>query len=263
MIDRSPSRRRSDRVQVPSALFRSAVACLLDALFPPRCAGCDSLSRTVFCAECAATLARPGAPLCQLCGTPFDPLAFASSHCARCREKPPPFECARSALLYQETARNAVQGLKYRGFHSFAPRLAPLLKHALENDELLRDFGPTRLVPVPLHPSRRRQRGFNQSFLLARELGYLIAVPAEELLLRTRATPPQVGLQREERIKNVRGAFALDQKKVARLNCAAERILLIDDVFTTGATLRECARILVKKRARVACLTLTRQDTRF
>ncbi len=231
----------------------------LDALFPPHCAGCAAWSRAVFCETCLPLLRPIRAPFCDGCGEPFDPLAHAAPICARCRAKAPTFRAARAAFAFDGPLREAIHRLKYRQKSALAPRLAPLLWRALENDPFLRDFHPDFLVPVPLHRARLRKRGFNQSLLLARELSLLLGVPTRELLQRTRNTPPQVGLKGDARAKNVRGAFDLSSRAAALNGLQGARILLVDDVFTTGATLGEAAKILLGAGAGEVCaLTLAR-----
>ncbi|MBW3636177.1 MAG: ComF family protein [Armatimonadetes bacterium] len=236
--------------------FHPAWNAFLDALFPPRCAGCFEWSRDVFCARCTLQLRPIDAPLCESCGAPFDPLAYCASICVQCREKTPSFLAARSAFHFEGPLREAVHRFKYREKTALAARLAPFLAQTMARDAALSEFRPQALVPVPLHGARHKKRGFNQSALLARELGASLGVPVAELLKRTRDTPPQVGLNRKQRAANVRGAFVMD---AARSDQKGARILLIDDVYTTGATLRECARVLKKAGASEICaLTLAR-----
>ncbi len=233
-----------------------ALNVFLDALFPPRCAGCFEWSRDVFCARCTTELRPIGAPQCEMCGAPFDPLAYSAPICAECRDKTPPFLAARSAFHFEGPLRVAIHRFKYQEKTALAGRLAPFLAQAIARDAILSDFSPQALVPVPLHRARHKKRGFNQSLLLARELGASLGVPVAELLKRTRDTPPQVGLNRKQRAENVRGAFILD---AARFEQNGARILLIDDVFTTGATLRECARSLkIAGAGEICALTLAR-----
>jgi ComF family protein len=250
----------SDLFPAAQEALKTISTSLLDALFPPHCAGCDEWRREVFCPFCLPKLRPIGAPLCDRCGAPFDPLAYAAPICAECRAKPPHFLAARSAYHFDGPIRESIHRLKYREKKALAPRLAPLLAKAIAGDKVLATFAPHFLVPVPLHSSRLRQRGFNQSFLLAFELGRQMGVPAGEMLNRTRRTPPQVELNRADRLKNVRGAFEVDNAAFARYGARGARILLIDDVFTTGATLGESARALQKAGAGEICaLTLGRQ----
>lgn len=206
-----------------------------------------------------------GEPLCRICGDALDLPAFASptraaTICAACRAQQPPFRAARSAFVFGGPLREAVHRLKYEGKLALAPRLAPLLSQAMERDTVLSGFAPQFLVPVPLHRARQRQRGTNQSALLAHELGRQLNIPVAPCLRRTRDTPPQVELNRAQRQSNVRDAFALDAALWAKIGGRGARLLLLDDVFTTGATLSECARALQRGGAGEICaLTLARQ----
>ncbi|PQV65105.1 comF family protein [Abditibacterium utsteinense] len=240
---------------------RALYDAFLDALFPPRCAGCTHWSRAPFCSKCAPLLRPICAPLCDYCGAPFDPHAFSAPICAACRARAPHFGAARSAFHFDGPLRQAIHHLKYQQKSALAARLAPFLAQQLFEDATLKQFVPQLLVPVPLHRTRLKTRGFNQSFLLASELGRLIDVETQEILRRTRDTAPQVELGRADRAKNVRGAFAVDAaKNLDASKWQGARILLIDDVFTTGATIGEAAKTLKLAGAGEICaLTLGRQ----
>ena len=251
-----PAFQRSKKTP-PHVLYEA----FLDALFPPHCAGCALWCRGSFCARCTPLLRPILAPLCNICGAPFDPLAYSATICAPCRAAAPPFRAARSVWHFEGPPRAAIHRFKYRQKSALAARLAPYLAQKLEEDAVLQGFAPQFLVPVPLHRTRLKNRGFNQSLLLAAELGRLVGVETREILCRTRDTAPQVELGRDERAKNVRGAFAINSAKGHNPNdWGGVPILLIDDVFTTGATLGEAAKILQKAGAGEICaLTLGRQ----
>ena len=239
--------------------FATAWRHALDALFPPRCGGCGEFSHAVFCERCAPELRAISEPCCASCGRVFDPLAFGDAICALCREHAPAFEKARACWNFEGPARRAIHRFKYNRRYALAPRLADYMLETPAARALLFEWQPDYLVPVALHASRARARGFNQSALLARELGLICDVPALELLQRTRRTPPQVGLDLKARRRNVRAAFRVDENLWNSSNLKGARILLIDDVFTTGATLNECARILNQSGAgAVAALTVAR-----
>jgi len=169
------------------------------------------------------------------------------------------FDVARSAWIYDGGPRLAIHRFKYGGKSALAARLAPAMADLLRNDEMLREHGAFDcLVPVPLHARRQRKRGYNQSELLARALSRQTEIPARLLLERTRDTRPQVGLNHKARGDNVRGAFALHSRFAGDVR--GLRVLLVDDVFTTGSTLRECAGVLQRAGAQSVCaLTLARQ----
>ena len=239
--------------------LETARSMALDAIFPPRCGGCGRFSKRVFCLNCQRRAVALRAPFCLRCGHPFDPLACSSDLCADCHKHPSPLSIARAAWIFGGPPREAIHRLKYARKWALGARLAPFLAQILENDQQLRAFHPTLLAPVPLHKARHRARGFNQSEILATELSKLCALPVAPILMRVRATPPQVGLDATQRQLNVRDAFAVSGAPASQ-TLENQRVLLIDDVFTTGATLRECARALRKNGAsQVGALTLARQ----
>ncbi len=208
--------------------------------FPPVCPLCRQSLPTsaTFCASCLDTIVPVASPCCPRCDLPFAAMDGGDHLCQSCLQDPPPFLWAKSAGLYDETLRRAVQQFKYRGGFNLDRPLAALMKEALHGP--LGDFCPDLLVPVPLYVTRLRQRSYNQALLLARALGRCWQLPvSSRLLLRTRSTPPQIGLKAAQRRRNLRGAFAL------RRPLRGERVLLIDDVMTTGATARECSRTLL------------------
>jgi ComF family protein len=245
---------------------------VLDAVFPPRCAGCETWHKGLFCECCSALLQPLEPPLCHVCGKPFDPLAHPDQVCAECRDNryhgPPPFAAARSLYLFEGPIRDAVYRFKYHGKTSLAAPLADLL-----HDYLLRQTdrlggipvdGIEAVVPVPLHPWRHYRRGYNQSQLLARELGRRLGCAAGEALRRSRFTVSQVGLPVKERLENVSGAFSVNERRLDTLDPGRRPVLVIDDVFTTGATMRECARVLRASGVpQVYVMTLARQMPRW
>ena len=179
---------------------------------------------------------------------PFDPLAHATSHCADCRDEPPPFDAARAAGVYDDALQKAIHRFKYDGMRALA---RPLGEFAADSIEL--PFPIDVLCPVPLHPRREQMRGYNQAQLLAEILGARWQVPVEPVLARIHNTLPQIDLTAEERRKNVRGAFAAEGTMRDRT------IGLLDDVFTTGSTLCECSRVLKRAgAARVLVITVAR-----
>lgn len=221
--------------------FLAEASGLLDLFLPPACPLCGQEwagSRPhLFCPECLAGIRPLASPCCPACALPY-PTENGSDHlCEECLRAPPPFLWARGVGLYEDALRSAVRRFKFEGAFNLDRPLAHLLATALA--EKAASFAPDLLVPVPLHPLRLRRRTYNQSLLLARRLGKHWKVPvASRLLTRTRFTPAQQGLKAVVRRRNVKGAFA-----PARA-LAGERVLLIDDVFTTGATARECCRTL-------------------
>lgn len=222
----------------------------LDLFYPPRCLLCPAMGCDPLCSDCLAALVVPvPKPFCARCGQPLQ-----SSPCVRCRARPPEFVRARAMGLYADGLREAIHHYKYRNKVMLAGPLAELLAEYVQtHSRLFNDLLFDAIVPVPLHPARRRQRGYDQCERLALALSPLIGVPARsDLLTRRRDTRPQVGLEREARLSNLTDAFA------AHPTLAKGKVLLLlDDVTTTGSTVAECSRILIAAGAKgVFALTL-------
>lgn len=236
---------------------------VLDLLFPPRCQGCGRFGPEWLCGDCLAAVRLISPPFCLRCGVPFDPLAKGGPLCARCRPRPRfPYTWSRSAVIYEGPLREAVQALKFSRRRVLADPLADMMAAAVGRWQKagLPGSDPTQwsaLVPVPLHPDRLRARGFNQSELLCRRLGERLGVRVEPLLVRRLAAPPQVELPAEQRVKNVRGAFAPAPGAPIVGRC----LVVVDDLWTTGSTLTECARAL-RGAAAVYLLSLARPRLR-
>jgi ComF family protein len=228
----------------PVGFLRRLHRAALRLLYPPRCQLCECFCPTPLCQACAESFARITQPWCLRCGAPFDPRVKARPCCAECaEERRPPLDRVRSLGLHVGPLRDAVNALKFRGRIRLALPLAHLLVSLFGASEagLLEPALIDSIVPVPLHPARRRWRGYDQAELLGRELSTVLDTPCRQgWLRRLRNTPPQVGQPRKARERNVRGAFAAKEPWPA----PGARVLLIDDVYTTGATVRECARML-------------------
>jgi ComF family protein len=215
---------------------------LIDLFFPAACPLCGVLLPSErgepFCPSCLVGIHPVPSPHCPRCLLPY-PAEEGTDHlCQACLLEPPSFRAVRSVGLYEDSLRRAVHQFKYQGNFSLDRPLGLMLAADLEQADP--DFSPELLVPVPLHVSRLRQRGYNQSLLLARVLGrrWKKPVPAR-LLVRIRPTLPQQGLKAAHRRRNLKGAFQV------RLPLDGKKVLLVDDVMTTGATARECARTLL------------------
>lgn len=213
---------------------------LLDLALPPRCGRCEALVNDPgsLCAECWAEMAFIGAPLCDICGVPFE-LQIDDALCGDCLARRPTYGRARAAVVYDDASRSLILPFKHADRTDLAPLLARWLAQA--GAALLAEAD--LLVPVPLHRRRLWRRRFNQAGLLARQLGGLADLPVDyDLLSRVRATRSQGGLSRQGRFRNLRGAFAVAAAGRARLG--GRRLVLVDDVMTTGATAEACARVL-------------------
>jgi len=220
----------------------------VDSFFPRRCVGCGKVGGFL-CPECLGKLPRLLPPLCPNCGRP----QASGIVCPDCRQRQTEIDGIRSPFRFDEVIRKAIHQLKYRNLKAISPCLAELLADYLRSNLLPGEA----LVCVPLHPRRLRERGYNQSSLLAGELGRRIDLPViEDCLVRVKQAQPQVrAVDVEERRKNVADAFVCRDEKVS-----GKQIILIDDVCTSGATLESCAAALKSKGATsVWGLTLARE----
>ena len=206
------------------------------------------------CAECQSEVRFVQPPFCERCGRPFEGEITNTFECANCRDSDLHFRCARSAVIARDKVLDVIHRYKYNRALWFEPFLAQLLIQQAK-PELAKEKWDC-IIPVPLHPAKQREREFNQAERLARRLGEATAIPVENCLLRrVVATRTQTQLSRQERIANVRNAFA----SAAATDLQGQRLVLIDDVFTTGATTSACARVLIGSGAREVCVwTLAR-----
>ncbi|MGD8529615.1 MAG: ComF family protein [Syntrophobacterales bacterium] len=214
-------------------------------VYPPMCAGCscalDPEESVLFCPDCFIALDLISEPYCPLCGIPFAAEVTTSHLCGDCLGGVHCFDRARAKGFYQGVIREVIHRFKYGGQTFLMRPLARMLIGPAK--ELTRLHRVHTIVPVPLHYRRLRQRGFNQASLLARGLGSLMQIPVDySSLKRTRWTDPQIGLSRNQRAANVKGAFSL--KATAKIK--GKGILLLDDVLTTGETVNQCVRVLKK-----------------
>jgi ComF family protein len=203
---------------------------LLDLVFPPRCASCRQPGAWL-CAACRAQITLIQSPICPRCGRPL--ASPSASLCPVCCHAPPALDGIRAVAFFEGPLRLAIHHFKYRNGQPLATPLGQLLADYLTRHHLPADV----IVAVPLHPTRLRERGYNQSALLARQLSQATGLPVVEgCLRRVRVTVPQIDLTAAQRRENVTGAFDCADDRLA-----GQRVLLIDDVYTTGATLEACA----------------------
>lgn len=230
---------------------------IVDFLFPPQCVHCQEpvAQAGALCSACWERVRFIGEPCCAICGFPFEQQEASGQLCAACSVKKPAFECARAACQYDAFSRTLITRLKYADQSHLAATygrwLATYCKEAVEHSDVL--------VPVPLHYWRFVMRRFNQAALLAYALKRHTPLPVvPDALLRTRYTRPQAALRRKERLRNVRGAFCANPKRLTRI--VGKRVLLVDDVMTTMATVNECCHALrLAGAAEVRVVTLARR----
>lgn len=228
-----------------------------DFFFPHTCVLCGRVGEQPFvntiCELCRAGFSYIESPLCIRCGKQFISRAGSDHLCGACREHRIAYDMARSAAVFEGRLRRAVHLFKYRRQTILAPILGAIM--AERADALLPGRQHDCIIPVPLHFARLRQRGYNQAALLARHAGALLGVPViYGALRRVRHTAPQTEQQAPERKRNVAGAFDCRSGTLHR-----KRVLLIDDVYTSGSTVSECAAVMKKYGAQqIDVLTLAR-----
>jgi ComF family protein len=264
----------------PATVIARVAAAFQEMLFPAKCAMCGrfrgrcvqprragpnagppaaaDLLEAVLCAGCRADCRTLQSPICRVCGTEFKSREGDDRLCGDCIERPKPFTMARAALVYTPVVKTLVHHYKYRGKIQLAEPFGALLLDAFE-----RHWQPDAvdlILPVPLHRRRLRLRGFNQAVLMLGHWPQTVVAGQlpplkRNLLIRHRRTVPQTGLNRRARFDNVAQAFRLTDPEAIR----DRRILLVDDVYTTGATVTACAGVLAKGGARrVDVLALAR-----
>src|SRR6266446_6023654 len=213
------------------------IRAIASLLYPPVCTSCGANVRAgeYLCDQCEAKTVRVIVPFCQKCSEPFEGAITDTFTCANCAHRTIHFDAAVAAYR----SRRIVHTFKY-GRQIYLRHLVARWLYAALDDERLRDRRFDIIIPVPLHPTRERERGFNQASLLAELLSAEISIQSKPALERIRYTTTQTALDRAERMENLHNAFRL------RKNTSVQglRVLLIDDVLTTGSTLSECARVL-------------------
>ncbi len=225
----------------------------LNLLFPLRCVICakslEADNKRHLCLGCWNKIRLVKEPICSKCGR-----YSTVSPCSDCRIRGFRFSKARSAGIYDGVLRECIHLLKYNRKTYLAKPLANLMVSSSGSDSFLK--GCDFIVPVPLYPRKEREREFNQSELLAREVGRIVAIPLSIGNLRkVKSTPSQTKLKQKERLENVKGVFRVKNPALFSGKC----LLLIDDLFTTGATVNECSKVLLKSGVReVRVLTIAR-----
>ena len=236
---------------------KSFFTALLDFLFPPHCHICGEYipraGRLHICNSCRERMPAPTQPLCTICGIPFQG-AGHDHPCQSCLKHSPHFHAARSALLHEGPVRDLIHAFKYNARTHLRRPLGLLIVEQLS--DFVTEWRPELIVAVPLHPRRLRGRGFNQALLLTELLAREWRIPLQrQALKRVRWTEPQISMTADQRRENVRDAFRVNDASLV----SGKRLLLVDDVFTTGSTVEECSRMLVQAGTReVLVITVSR-----
>lgn len=238
------------------SLIRPTTNRLLDILYPPLCIACrgNVHENGNICAKCWGDISFISDPQCNICGFPFDFEISKGTICPGCMQNEPSFSKSRSVFLYDEASRGMITSFKYNDIienrAAYARWMARVGADMLNEADLI--------IPVPLHFSKLVLRKYNQAALLAHELAKIVHKQVlVSAITRKKYTKPQAGFSRKARFKNISGAFKVNPKYISILK--DKKILLIDDVMTTGATAEECTKTLLKEKvARVEVLTLAK-----
>lgn len=237
---------------------------LLGLIYPRACYGCEAVMAEQegrLCEDCITQLRPITRPFCEVCGQPFSGDLMDGFQCSNCVDRALQFDFARAAYQSRDIARALVHRFKYNGHFFLASLLGKMLNETLDDPRIAEadDNSEWVLVPVPLHARRLREREFNQAKELSREVARQRGLKVVNALRRTRYTRSQAMLDRIERLSNLRGAFAISSKTRERESIVEKKILLVDDVLTTGATASECARTLSDAGAlKVVVITVVR-----
>jgi len=232
----------------------------IDIIYPARCHICRTFfsygmgANNHFCTHCLNSFSKISPPVCPVCGIPFGSISEENHLCEKCMRKRPFFDSLGAPYIYEGRIMDAIHQMKYAS----KTYLADSLGHLMASFAIrwLDSMEELLIMPVPLHPKRLRERGFNQALLLARAIMPVLGAELDFLSLkRVIYTRSQTGLNSEERKRNVRRAFIMDRQRGLK----GKTVLLVDDVATTGNTMNECARVLKKAGVeRVFCLALAR-----
>ncbi|MDR0273531.1 MAG: ComF family protein [Clostridiales bacterium] len=222
----------------------------IDWLYPPACISCRTLlplneNERFICVACNNLLEPIGMPFCKKCGSPMQ----SEKICASCYGKIFFFENNRAAFTYDELIRDMIRDMKFRNKKRIALGFGMIWARQIEKIENTEN---TFFLPIPLHPKKQRERGFNQAEILTKPLSEKLGIPISHTVIRTVDTPPQAGLHFSQRVENVRDIFEIR----AGESVAGKNYIITDDIFTTGSSLNECAKLLINNgAAHVSCMT--------
>lgn len=217
---------------------------LLDILYPRRCPICSEIvdkRGELSCTECRKKLILVEEPKCKRCGKPIE--QETREYCYDCERRKHYFERGFALWLYNEDMKKTMAAFKNKGRQEYADFFVEELIKKYQKE--IEDISPDALVPVPIHKNKRLTRGYNQAEILACKLGDKLNIPVlSELLVREKDTLPQKQLSDKERFRNISEAFAFSHKERLKFNKSLQRVLLVDDIYTTGSTIEACARTL-------------------
>ena len=221
---------------------------ILDVLYPPHCPICDGVrlsDEPVCCPSCAAKVSFISEPYCLCCGRPLS--RDEREFCYDCSKRSRSYSGGISLAVYEGLWKDSILRFKFHKREEYASWYAEQMIHRFE--DRLRNLRADTILPVPMHPRKVRKRGYNQAASFAKELAECLSVPVlEGVLIRARKTEPQKGLNDVARLQNLLSAFAIKEEKLAewKKDHPFERVILVDDIYTTGSTMEACARLLKK-----------------
>jgi competence protein ComFC len=221
--------------------IRSVCNTLVELFYPSNCVGCgDAQAPGVFlCERCKKSVPRIAEPYCNVCCRPFEGLLCGIFACPNCEDRPPAFDCVVSKYHAKGLLRDLIHRFKYGRQFYLRGVIAEYLIEAMQ-DERIQGLPADCIIPVPLHPARLRERGFNQAEALAEVVFKRNGVPILRCIQRKRYTQTQTQFDRSERMLNLRNSFAMRKNSDVR----GKHLVLLDDILTTGSTLHECALVL-------------------
>ncbi|WPY01251.1 Putative ComF family protein [Candidatus Trichorickettsia mobilis] len=227
---------------------------IIDYILPPRCLSCAELTITAqgFCPDCWKKLNFIAKPYCYICGCQLNVSIFDNMSCGRCINTKSPYDWVRSLFIFDEHSSKIIHAFKYYDKTGMAKVLAKMLYYRYKSELVNIDL----IVPVPMHKFKRLFRMYNQSYILAQELKIIINKPVDyRLLIKDKWTKSQTALSKKARIQNIHGSIKFNQKHCIK----GKNILLVDDVLTTGSTIKECSRLLKSNGAQcVYAITIAR-----
>jgi len=227
-------------------VWKSAEKNLLGILYPSRCPFCDGVldiaNDSGICSICEKEVEFVKEPYCKICGKPIE--SEVEELCVDCKKRRFSFEYGRAVFVYNYSMKNAVARFKYNGRYEYAEYFASQAVRMYGN--WINEISPDALIPVPIHKSRYRQRGYNQAQVIAERIGEKLDIPViNNLIIRVKQTLPQKELSVIERRKNLYGAFGMVEE-MKELYHELKCVIMIDDIYTTGSTIETCADILRK-----------------
>ncbi|NLK21800.1 MAG: ComF family protein [Epulopiscium sp.] len=218
---------------------------ILDIIYPPRCIFCKDIipiqKEKGICEECKKNLSFVEGKTCQRCGKPIEK---KRDTCLDCIKYPPEYEKGWAVFVYEGLIRDMMYRFKYGGYKEYARYLGHLMADKIRNEAPNEKFD--LIIPIPIHPNRKKSRGYNQGEELAKTISKELNSPMDtSILIRTKETRPQSGLTIIERKNNIKNAFKIK----INMDLKQMKILLVDDIYTTGATINSCAKLLKNKNA--------------